>query len=139
MKNFIVLDFNIQLYLILTFIIILVIDIAVLHSAASVMVYFVIALAHIISSTKRCFNKEYVQSNAFKIYHRISMAFMLLFLILIVACVLKLQDSIVGFMYGMFAFGIFGTPVLAIAYYLICYRDYRNVKENEMLKHNHNH
>ncbi|WP_294280939.1 hypothetical protein [uncultured Chryseobacterium sp.] len=139
MKKFIVLDFNIQSYLILAFIVILVIDTAVLHSAASVMVYFAIALAHIISSTKKWFDKEYVQSTAFKIYYRISMVFMLLFLILIVACVVKLQDSIVGFMYVMFAFGIFGTPPLALTYYLICYGDYRKVKETEMLKRNHNH
>ncbi|MDQ1096782.1 MULTISPECIES: hypothetical protein [Chryseobacterium] len=138
MKKFIVLDFNIQSYLILAFIAILVIDIAVLHSAASVMVYFLIALEHIISSAKRFFNKQYVRRPAFKIYYGISMVFMLLFLILIIACSLKLQDSITGFMFGMFAFGIFGTPVLAIAYYLICYRDYRKVKETEMLKRNHN-
>ncbi|MDR6514814.1 hypothetical protein [Chryseobacterium camelliae] len=134
MKKFIVLDFNIQSYLILAFIVILVIDIAVLHSAASVMVYFVMALEHIISSTRKWFDKEYIQSTAFKIYYRISMVFMLLFLILIVACVLKLQDSIIGFMYGMFAFGIFGTPLLALTYYLICYRDYRKVSENKIYR-----
>lgn len=134
MKKFIVLDFNIQSYLILAFIVILVIDIAVLHSAASVMVYFAIALKHIISSAKKWFDKEYIQSTAFKIYYMISMVFMLLFLILIVACVVKLQDSIIGFMYGMFAFGIFGTPLLALTYYLICYRDYRKVSENKIYR-----
>lgn len=129
MKTFIKSDYNIQSLLLALFFIFLILDFVVLKSPISAIIYFLIALNHIISSNKRFFSKQYFKTFWFKVYYFISMFFMLSLLSLILLSGLHItNDYYRGFGYAVLCFGIFGTPVLAIAYYIICHYDYKNLK-----------
>jgi len=129
MKTFIKLDYNLQTFLLIAFFTLLVLDLLVFESFVSGIAYFLIALNHIVSSNKRFFSKQYPKTIGFKIYYFISMFFMLSLLSLVFLSGLHIQNGYYkGFGYAVLCFGIFGTPVLAISYYIICHIDYKNLK-----------
>lgn len=129
MKKFIKIDYEIQSFLFILFFIFLVLDLLVLKSIISVAVYFLIAVQHIISSNKRFFSKRYTKTIGFKIYYGISMLFMVSLLSLFLFSGLSIKSEYyIGFGYGVLSFGLLGTPVLAVAYYIICHYDYKKLK-----------
>ena len=129
MKTFIKLDYNLQTFLLIAFFTLLVLDLLVFESFISGIVYFLIALNHIVSSNKRFFSKQYQKTIWFKVYYFISMFFMLSLLSLVLLSGLYIQNEYYkGFGYAVLCFGIFGTPVLAIGYHIICHIDYKNLK-----------
>lgn len=129
MKNFIIKDYNIQSVLFVLFFVVLPADF-IFKTSFLVIVYFLIAVNHIVSANRRFFSKEYVKTTLFKIYYFISMIFMLSLLLLVILSCLPIKDDFwMDFGYAILFFGLFGTPVLAILYYFICHYDYKKVKQ----------
>jgi hypothetical protein len=129
MKKFIKIDYNIQTYLFILFFIFLILDLLVLKSIVSVVVYFLIAMQHLISSNRRFFSKQYIKTIGFNIYYGISMLFMASLLSLILLSGLSIKNEYyIDFGYGVLSFGLLGTPVLAVTYYIICHYDYKKLK-----------
>lgn len=129
MNTFIIRDFQVQSFLMLTFFVMLILDLAVLDTGYCILIYFFIAVNHLISANARFFSKDYHQKIGFRIYYWISMIFMIC---LIVSFLIINANTVNEFTNILsivtFSFAIFGTPVLAVIYYLICYYEYQNVK-----------
>jgi len=132
MEKFIKIDCNIQSLLFALFFIFLILDIVVLKSCISAVFYFLIALNHIVSSNKRFFSKQYSKTVLFKVYYFISMFFMLSLLSLVLLSGLHINnDYYRSFGYAVLYFGLFGTPVLAITYYIICHIDCEKLNQQK--------
>ncbi|WP_027380661.1 hypothetical protein [Chryseobacterium daeguense] len=135
MEKFIIRDYYIQTGLTIAFFIALFLDMVVFQKGICIVVYFLLAINHIISSNVKFFSKQYVKSNLFKIYYFISMVFMISFIAMLIPGNSRFSNEYLHeFWSSILCFGLFGTPVLAIIYYLICDNDYD--KLNELKKQN---
>jgi len=128
MKTFIIWDYKIQTFFILTLFVILILDFLTLNLDLYIIFYFVIAVNHIISSNRKFFSRKYSKSILFIIYYFISMLFLIVLLSIILAAKISLIDNFWD-RFGVLItnFAVFGTPILAITYYLICTNDYRKI------------
>ncbi len=139
MEKFIIRDYNVQSYIIVAFFVCLLLDLIVIHKGVCVLVYFLLACHHIISSNIKFFSKNYNKKLSFKIYYYTSMTFMFIFIILLINSILRFRyDFLDEFLFLILYFGIFGTPVLAIVYYIICGDDYREIKLNRNIENHEN-
>ncbi|MBW7674925.1 hypothetical protein [Chryseobacterium chendengshani] len=129
MKKFIILDFNIQTVLVTLFFIALLLDLLAFEKGICIIFYFLLALNHLISSNMKFFSKSYSKNVLFKIYYFVSMAFMLSFTLLLLARNFEFSNEFLGELWSIvLCFGLFGTPFLAIIYYLICDKDCEKLK-----------
>lgn len=132
MKTFIIRDFYIQTILVIAFSIALILDLTIFHRGICIIIYFLLAINHIISSNKRFFSENYTKTVVFKIYYFISMIFMLGFIALLInTSLLHKNNFLQEFWYVILIFGMFGTPVLAILYYFICKSDYEKIRNSK--------
>ena len=131
MEKLITRDFNIQTGLIAAFFIFLCLDLTVFHKGICIMVYFLLAVNHLVSSNIRFFSKNYSKSILFKMYYFISMIFIVSFMLLLVSRFQYKNDFLQYFWSLIIGFGVFGTPILAIVYYFICHNDYEKIKESK--------
>lgn len=128
MKTFLKIDFYIQIFVALSFLILLITDIAVLENGYSWIGYFVLAAFHTVSFVIKIFLKNYSKSTGFKIYYFISLTILISLLIVIMFEDIDWVTNFVGF---ILMFGIPLTPVLAICYLIIVYTDYQeSLKQN---------
>lgn len=89
-------------------------------------VYFLIAVVHLISANRKMFSNTYEKSILFIMYYIISMLFIIILLSLAAVDEISIIDRF-WTIYGrhVMGFAIYGTPILAFTYYLICANDYR--------------
>lgn len=123
MKTFIKNDYYIQLFVLISFIILLISDIFVLEKGYSWIGYFVMAAFHTGSFLIRIFLKNYPKSNSFKVYSSVSLTILISLFICIVFNDFEWLTNFFGF---ILMFGIPFTPVLAICYLIIIRSDYEN-------------
>lgn len=122
MKTFLKIDFYIQMFVALSFIILLITDMAVFENGYSWIGYFVLAAFHIVSFVIKIFSKNYSKSTGFKIYSFTSLTILISLLIVIMFEDIDWVTNFIGF---ILMFGIPLTPVLAICYLIIVYTDYQ--------------
>lgn len=122
MKTFIKIDFYTQIFVAVSFIILLITDIAVFDKGYCWIGYFVMAAFHTISFLIKIFSKNYAKSSEFKVYSLISLTILISLLILVIFEEIDWVTNFIGF---ILMFGIPLTPVLAICYLIIVYTDYQ--------------
>ena len=122
MKTFIKIDYYIQMLVALSFIILLISDIAVFSTGYSWIGYFVMAAFHTVSFIIKIFSKNYSKSTEFKIYSFASLAILIS---LLIVSVFEDIDWVLNFIGFILMFGIVLTPILAICYLIIVYTDYQ--------------
>lgn len=122
MKTFIKIDYYIQMLVALSFIILLITDIAVFSNGYSWIGYFVMAAFHTVSFIIKIFSKNYSKSTEFKIY---SFASLTILISLPIVIVFEDIDWVLNFIGFILMFGIVLTPILAICYLIIVYTDYQ--------------
>ncbi|RZJ48696.1 MAG: hypothetical protein EOO44_20220 [Flavobacterium sp.] len=122
MKTFIKIDYYIQMLVALSFIILLITDIAVFEKGYSWIGYFVLATFHTVSFMIKIFSKNYSKSTEFKIYSFASLAILIS---LLIVSVFEDVDWVANFIGFILIFGIPLTPILAICYLSIVYTDYQ--------------
>ncbi len=92
----------------------------------SIVIYFLIALNHLISANRKMFSKTYKKSILFKVYYAVSMLFIItLFSLATVDEIYIINRFWTSYGRYVMSFALYGTPVLALIYYLICLNDYR--------------
>lgn len=106
----------------LSFIIILITDIAVFEKGYIWIGYFVLAAFHTVSFIIKIFSKNYSKSTEFKIY---SFASLTILISLPIVIVFEDIDWVLNFIGFILMFGIVLTPILAICYLIIVYTDYQ--------------
>lgn len=87
---------------------------------------FGIAVYFLISASRKMFSAAYRKNIMFIIYYTVSMLFIITLLSLAAVDEISVIDRF-WTIYGrrVMSFAIYGTPVLALTYYLICANDYR--------------
>lgn len=120
MKTFITNDFYIQSLL---FFLLLMSVIPYFHTFAK---DFGIAVTHLISANRKMIAGTYKKSMLFIIYYTVSMLFIIILFSLVLTDDIPLIKSFWN-LYGrhVMSFAMYGTPFLALIYYLICLNDYR--------------
>jgi len=121
MKTFIKYDYYAQIFVAVSFIILLVTDLVTFEKGYYVIGYFVMATFHTVSFLIRIFLKNYPKSTYFKIYSTVSLTILISLLILFLANDSEWLPSFAGFILTL---GIPLTPVLAICYLIIVHTDY---------------
>ncbi|MDQ1161559.1 signal transduction histidine kinase [Chryseobacterium sp. SORGH_AS 447] len=126
MKTFITTDFYIQSLLFFLLLMSVIPYFQPFVRDFGIAVYFLIAVVHLISANRKMFSNTYEKSILFLIYYIISM----LFIITLFSLAVVDEISVINrfwTIYGrrVMSFAIYGTPVLALIYYLICANDYR--------------
>ncbi|WP_265426961.1 hypothetical protein [Chryseobacterium sp. YIM B08800] len=124
MKTFIKYDYYTQMFVALSFIILLITDIAVFQKGYSWLGYFVMAAFHTVSFLIRMFSKDYSKSTEFKIYSFISLTILISLLFVMIFDDIDWVINFIGF---ILMFGIPLTPILAICYLIIVYKDYHEL------------
>jgi len=127
MKTFIKYDYYTQVFVALSFIILLITDIAVFEKGYSWLGYFVVATFHTVSFLIRMFSKDYSKSTEFKIYSFISLTILISLMLVIIFDDIDWVTNFIGF---ILMFGIPLTPILAICYLIIFYKDYHELVQN---------
>ncbi|KAA0128436.1 hypothetical protein FY557_09240 [Chryseobacterium sp. SN22] len=123
MKTFIINDFYVQSLLALLLILF------IIPSSTrdfAIAVYFLIAVNHLISANRKMFSGTYKKSILFRIYYTISMLFIIVLFSLAASDGIDMIDRFWNNCgRRVMDFAIWGTPILALIYYLICVNDYR--------------
>ncbi|REC40036.1 hypothetical protein [Chryseobacterium sp. 5_R23647] len=127
MKTFIKYDYYTQMFVALSFIILLITDIAVFEKGYSWLGYFVVATFHTVSFLIKMFSKDYSKSTEFKIYSFISLTILISLLFIMIFDDIDWVTNFIGF---ILMFGIPLTPILAICYLIIVYKDYHGLVQN---------
>jgi len=127
MKTFIKYDYYTQMFVALSFIILLITDIAVFEKGYSWLGYFVVAAFHTVSFLIRMFSKDYSKSTEFKIYSFISLTILISLLLIMIFDDIDWVTNFIGF---ILMFGVPLTPILAICYLIIVYKDYHGLAQN---------
>lgn len=127
MKTFIKYDYYTQVFVALSFIILLITDIAVFEKGYSWLGYFVVAAFHTVSFLIRMFSKDYSKSTEFKIYSFISLTILISLLFIMIFDDIDWVTNFIGF---ILMFGVPLTPILAICYLIIVYKDYHGLVQN---------
>lgn len=123
MKTFIINDFYFQSML---FSLLLVFSVSSSTRDLAIVIYFLIALNHLISANRKMFSKTYKKSILFKVYYAVSMLFIItLFSLAAVDEIYIIDRFWTAYGRNVISFALYGTPVLALMYYLICLNDYR--------------
>ena len=112
------------MFVALSFIILLITDIAVFQKGYSWLGYFVMAAFHTVSFLIRMFSKDYSKSTEFKIYSFISLTILISLLFVMIFDDIDWVINFIGF---ILMFGIPLTPILAICYLIIVYKDYHEL------------
>lgn len=127
MKTFIKYDYYTQMFVALSFIILLITDIAIFEKGYSWLGYFVVATFHTASFLIKMFSKDYSKSTEFKIYSFISLTILISLLLIMIFDNIDWVTNFIGF---ILMFGIPLTPILAICYLIIVYKDYHGLVQN---------
>lgn len=115
------------MFVALSFIILLITDIAVFEKGYSWLGYFVVATFHTVSFLIKMFSKDYSKSKEFKIYSFISLTILISLLLIMIFDDIDWVTNFIGF---ILMFGIPLTPILAICYLIIVYKDYHGLVQN---------
>lgn len=115
------------MFVALSFIILLITDIAVFEKGYSWLGYFLMAAFHTVSFLIRMFSKDYSKSTEFKIYSFISLTILISLLLIMIFDDIDWVTNFIGL---ILMFGIPLTPILAICYLIIIYKDYHGLVQN---------
>lgn len=126
MKTFITNDFYIQSLLFFLLLMSVIPYFQTFVKDFGIVMYFLMAVTHLISANRKMFSAAYRKSILFKVYYTISM----LFIITLLSLAAVDETSIIDRFWTIYGrhvmdFALYGTPVLALIYYLICANDYR--------------
>ncbi|WP_294243278.1 hypothetical protein [uncultured Chryseobacterium sp.] len=126
MKTFITTDFYIQSLLFFLLLMSVIPHFQPFVKDFGIAVYFLIAVVHLISANRKMFSAAYRKNIMFIICYTVSMLFIITLLSLAAVDEISVIDRF-WTIYGrrVMSFAIYGTPVLALTYYLICANDYR--------------
>ncbi len=123
MKTFIIKDFYFQSMLVS---LLLLFSIPSFTRDLVIPIYFLIAFDHLVSANRKIFSGTYRKSIIFTIYYTISMLFIItLFSLAAVDEIYIIDRFWTAYGRHVMSFALYGTPVLALMYYLICLNDYR--------------
>lgn len=122
MKTFLKIDYYTHILVAVSFIILLITDISVLEKGYSWIAYFVVAAFHTVSFVIKIFLKNYSKSFEFKIYASISLTILISLLIVSMFEEIAWITNFIGFISMV---GVAISPILAICYLIIVYKDYQ--------------
>lgn len=131
MKTFITNDFYIQSLLFFLLLMSVIPYFQPFARDVAIALYLLIAVIHLISANRKMFSAAYRKSILFKVYYTVSMLFVITLFSLAAVDEISIIDRF-WTIYGrhVMDFALYGTPVLALIYYLICLYDYRKQLKN---------